>query len=153
MKLLQTIRLAAAVTGAAAAVALVAPQPARAETMAEILARHDAEKAAVAAAEKAKADAALAAILAQPRTNPGAPTLSGAPTIILSGPLRPEPTPEENAALAEAEIVAAAQMTHRIQSGTLVDYWYDEALVLHRIWDADDGRWHEAGGTFVRIEP
>jgi hypothetical protein len=153
MKLLKTIRVVAAVVAAAATLALVAPvAPAHAETMTEILARHDAKKAAEAAAQQAQADAARAAALAQPRPSAGEPTLPGNPTIILDRPLAPVLTPEESLALQLPGIIAAEAQVRRIHSGTLVNYWYDDMLVLHRVWDGPEGRWHEANGFFQKVE-
>jgi hypothetical protein len=151
MRLFKAIRLAAAAAGTVATLALVMPVvPAHAETMTEILARHDAKKAAEAAAQKAQADATVAAILAQPRPSTAEPTLPGNPTIIVT-PMPPVLTPEESLALQLPGIIEAEGLVRRIQSGTLVNYWYDDTLVLHRIWDGPEGRWHEAGGHFEKV--
>jgi hypothetical protein len=180
MKLLKTIRLAAAVAGMAASLALVVPAvPVHAESMTDILARHDAQKAAeaaerqaavdaharsitdmlaqkdaaktaAAAAQKAETDAAVAQMQAQPRPT-GEPTLPGNPKVILDRPLDPPETPEQREARLQdilADHVAVESQVKRIHAGTLVRYWYDDKLTLHRIWDANDGRWHETGGSF-----
>lgn len=149
---MKALRIAAAGVALIAGVLLVAPvTPARAESMTDILARHDAKKAAEAAAQKAQADATTAAILAQPRPSTAEPTLPGTPTIILDRPLKPEETPAEREARLkrdEADIIAVETLVRRIHSGVVVKAWFDDALVLHRVWLGPEGRWHEAGGSF-----